>query len=99
MSKPASEPTPPPAPPRASGPRVAAFFDMDRTLVSRNTGTLYALWLRRHGRMRRRALARALWWMFQYKLGIIRMERVSVRALAGVAGEGEEELRAFCELW
>ena len=49
----------------------AALFDMDRTLVRKETGSLYVRYQREIGEARRRDLLRVLFWVGQYTLGVI----------------------------
>jgi HAD superfamily hydrolase (TIGR01490 family) len=83
--------------------RAAAFFDMDRTLLHCNTGTLWILWLRRHGELSLYRMARALAWIAQYKLSVLDMESVAERVIAGMAGQEERELvqktQVFFQEW
>ncbi len=74
--------------------KPAAFFDMDRTLVRANTGTLYIRWVRRRGEITRWRMLRALGWIAQYKLSILDMEAVVARLTAEMAGDDEHELAA-----
>ena len=46
-----------------------AFFDLDRTLLAVNSGTL---WVRRElalGNISKRQAMRAMWWLARYQLG------------------------------
>lgn len=79
--------------------RVAAFFDMDRTLIRVNSGRLWLDYLRGRGEISLVQMLRALGWLAQYKLSILDMDTVSRRVVADMAGESEDELadksRAF----
>lgn len=81
----------------------AAFFDMDRTLLRCNTGTLWIRWQRAHGEMSLYQTARALGWIAQYKLAVLDMEAVAEKGAATMRGRPEEELaskcRAFFDAW
>lgn len=76
-----------------------ALFDMDRTLLSRETATLYVRYQRRVGEATTRDLARTSWWVFQYTLGVLDMEAIAERALLSLVGKPEEEMRVRCESW
>src|SRR4051812_18092640 len=52
-------------------PMRAALFDMDRTLVRKETLTLYVRYQREIGEATRRDMLRVLYWVGQYTLGII----------------------------
>jgi HAD superfamily hydrolase (TIGR01490 family) len=79
--------------------RVAAFFDMDRTLLRCNTGTQWIKFLRRRGEISTWKALRAMAWIARYKLSIIDMEAVTGLAVADLAGDLEadmlEKARAF----
>jgi len=78
---------------------IAAFFDMDLTLVAANTAWLYVRHLRREGYASRRQLARALFWSVRYRLGSIEIDRVyedAVRSMAGRTEETEYRLAMGC---
>src|SRR5512138_3920013 len=76
-----------------------AFFDMDRTLLTVNSGTRWMQFLRRRGEISRWQLVRALSWAAQYHLSILDMTALSQRLVADLAGDSEEEMIAKCELW
>jgi HAD superfamily hydrolase (TIGR01490 family) len=81
----------------------AAFFDMDRTLLRCNTGTLYIRWLRKHNEISLPRMLQALGWIAQYKLSVIDMESIVTRVTAEMAGQAEAEMidkcRAFFDAW
>jgi len=74
----------------------AAFFDMDRTLIRANTGTLYIRYLRRRGELGALRMVQALGWIAQYKLAILDMESVITRVTAQMAGDSEQEMIDKC---
>lgn len=78
---------------------VAALFDLDRTLVRRDTASLYVEYQRDRGEATLRYRARVAWWLLQYGLGVIDAPRVAERALSAVAGREEEPFRVACEGW
>ncbi|MFU8802884.1 MAG: HAD family hydrolase [Bradymonadaceae bacterium] len=78
-----------PKEPKNTG-RVGAFFDLDRTLIGVNSGFLYVLYERRHGRIGKRQFLRATFWLGLYHLAMIDMERAfgeAVRHYRGVPSE------------
>lgn len=79
--------------------RVAAFFDIDGTIVSVNTAPLYARYMRRQGRARRRDLIRTAYYLLQYRLNMLDIERAFERASELIRGQDEAEIKAFCEQW
>lgn len=73
--------------------RVAAFFDMDRTLIRINSGRQWLTFLRERGEIGLPAMLRAIGWLTQYKLSILDMETVGTKVVAEMAGQSEAELR------
>jgi HAD superfamily hydrolase (TIGR01490 family) len=70
-----------------------AFFDLDRTLIAANSGTL---WVRREyalGHISRWQALRALLWIAGYQLGLATMEDALTRAIAMLEGTPEADLR------
>ena len=79
--------------------RIAAFFDIDGTLLSVNSAPLYARHLRRHGRARRRDLLRTAFYLLQYRLNLLDIDRAMERASGMIAGQRESDVAAFCAEW
>lgn len=79
--------------------RVAAFFDMDRTLLTENSGTLWVRFLRQRGEMDTRTFLRILLWTAQYRLAILDMEEVAGRLCADMAGDEEAAMRHKTEIF
>jgi len=78
-------------------PRVAAFFDMDKTLLSDSSGMMYVRYLRERGRLSRRQMLRILWYGALYKLGLVNFPQLSADLVTDLAGGTETQLRALCE--
>jgi len=78
---------------------TAAFFDIDGTLLSVNSAPLYARYLRQHGRARRRDLLRTAFYLLQYRLNLLDIDRAIERASAFIAGQLESDVARFCEQW
>ena len=78
---------------------AAAFFDLDRTLLTCNSARLWFQWERSNGRLRLRHAVEAAIWGSLYKVGLMRAHTALGRAVATIAGESETELaektRAF----
>lgn len=79
--------------------RRAALFDMDRTLVRKETASLYVRYQVDVGEATWRDLARTTVWVAQYTLGILDAERVAVIALRELRGLPETVLAARCDDW
>jgi len=71
---------------------IAAFFDMDRTLLRCNTGTRWIQFLRRRGEISAWKALRAASWIARYKLSLLDMEAVVRVAIADVTGDSEQEM-------
>jgi len=78
-----------------------AFFDLDRTLLAVNSGTL---WVRRElalGHISKRQAMRAMWWLARYQLGFASGEAMVAEAVRHITGTPAESLfgrtKAFYE--
>lgn len=79
--------------------RIAAFFDLDRTLLTANSGSL---WVKRERRLRRisaKQVAEATVMFLAYRLGIVDIEASMRKALAIYRGEREEVLARWTREW
>jgi HAD superfamily hydrolase (TIGR01490 family) len=79
--------------------RRAALFDMDRTLVRRDTAQLYVRYQRDVGDADWRDALRVGWWILQYTFGVIDAERVAEKALADFRGKEEDWMESTCRGW
>lgn len=78
---------------------IAAFFDMDNTLLTVDTGVSYTKFLYRRGELGRRMLAKALYWSTLYKLAVLDMESVFTKLCEDLEGDSESEMIAKCDIW
>jgi HAD superfamily hydrolase (TIGR01490 family) len=78
---------------------VAAFFDLDRTLIDVNSGVLYALYEYRAGRIRSLQMLESLLWTALYHLSLVDIEVAYRRALAHYRGERESVLLERTRAW
>jgi HAD superfamily hydrolase (TIGR01490 family) len=78
---------------------VGAFFDLDGTLIARNSAALYMKHLRETGRARRRDLALTFYYVGRYKLGLLDVERAIAVSMGWIRGRDEAAVRADCESW
>ena len=60
---------------------VAAFFDVDGTLIAKNSGPLYMKFLRQRGEIRRRDALRTLYFYLRYRLNLLDIERAATRVV------------------
>ncbi|MEO6954232.1 MAG: HAD family hydrolase [Polyangia bacterium] len=72
---------------------IAAFFDMDKTLLHVNSGREWVTYLRKRGEISLYAMLRAIGWLTQYKLSILDTEAVGKKVVGDMAGQSEAELR------
>lgn len=86
--------------------RVAAFFDLDGTLLSTSSALLYVKYLRRRpkgptpfDRMPFSALVKALWYQVLYNANRIDVERVVAMATAPLRGHPESRMIELCTQW
>ena len=74
-------------------PGRVAFFDLDKTLISRNSATLWIRFELAAGRVTRWQALHALTYVVRYSLGSVDMEDAIRRSVASIAGQPEAELR------
>jgi HAD superfamily hydrolase (TIGR01490 family) len=77
----------------------AVFFDMDRTLVRRNTGTLYMQWRYQRGEVGLRDMVRVGSWLLRYTFGVLNAEALARHGIQDVAGLDEEHFEDELALW
>ena len=77
----------------------AALFDLDRTLVRKETASLYIRYQRDIGEATWRDAVQVAYWVAQYTLGIIDVQAVAVKALASYKGMSETVLSTRCDDW
>jgi HAD superfamily hydrolase (TIGR01490 family) len=70
-----------------------AFFDLDRTLIAQNSGTLWVLRELQLGRLKPWQALQAAAWLARYELGFAAIDAALRRAIASLAGSQESELR------
>jgi HAD superfamily hydrolase (TIGR01490 family) len=80
------------------GQRVA-LFDLDRTLIRRESASLYVAYQRSIGEATLVDQLRMGWWVAQYTLGVIDAEAVAKKAFETVRGKSEVGMIARCDDW
>lgn len=78
---------------------VAALFDVDGTIIARNSAPLYMRHLRKTGRARRRDVARTLYYLARYKLGLLDIEHAAAVSLEWIRNHDEAATSADCRTW
>jgi HAD superfamily hydrolase (TIGR01490 family) len=79
--------------------QAAAFFDMDKTVLAVNSGTLWLRHLVTHREITAFELARATWWLALYQLALVDGEFVFAEAAGSVKGQREVDMRRTCDRW
>lgn len=77
----------------------AALFDMDRTLLRIETASLYVRHQWQIGEATWKDMARALFWVGQYTLGVLDVSKAATLALAPLKGVPEILLSSRCDDW
>ncbi len=77
----------------------AALFDMDRTLLRKETLSLYVRYQRSIGEATRRDMLRVVYWVTQYTMGVIDAPEVASRALRVLEGTPEAAMATRCDDW
>ncbi|MES2210451.1 MAG: HAD-IB family hydrolase [Chloroflexota bacterium] len=84
-----------------TGTRVAAFFDVDHTLLDANTGLQWARHQRRAGLLSTMDMLRAAFWMMRYRVLVVDQESLIARVATAYAGtpvaRAESEMRKWFE--
>jgi len=77
----------------------AAFFDLDKTLITENSARLWMMRDYRRGRVGKLDIAMGGLFLFAYHLGFVDMLRATRKALSTVKGLPEAQLRQETEDW
>ena len=80
-------------------PRVGAFFDMDKTLISENSGSLLMKYRYRRGEIGSFELLQGVAVYLQYKLGVLDIRSWAQRVLSEFRGRSEAELEKQAREW
>ncbi len=73
---------------------IGAFFDMDRTLITCNSGMEWIRFLRRRGEISAWKTIKALSWVARYKLSLLDLEAITREAISDLTGDDEAEMIA-----
>ena len=79
--------------------QVAAFFDIDHTVLEINSGSKWIGYQWRTGQMGVFGLARALAWLAQYRFGWLDYEAMARKVLAGYRGKAVDPIYDEVDLW
>ena len=76
---------------------IAAFFDLDCTLVACNTGRLFLRDLRRRGEISLAKALRALSWLAKYRLAIVDLPTITAHVADFLRGKAEDDFAEQCQ--
>jgi HAD superfamily hydrolase (TIGR01490 family) len=77
--------------------KIAAFFDLDCTLVACNTGRLFLRDLRRRGEISLAKALRAISWLVKYRLAIVDLPTITAHVADFLRGKSEEDFAEQCQ--
>jgi len=80
-------------------PRIGAFFDMDKTLISQNSGTLLMRHRYERGEIGNLDLLKGVAVYLQYKLGVLDIRSWAQSVLAEYRGKREDEIEKQAREW
>jgi HAD superfamily hydrolase (TIGR01490 family) len=86
-------------PPTEAPDRVAAFFDIDRTILVSNSAASFARYMWEVGIARPRDLLFATWYLGLYRMGLLDPGQVLERSAEMLRGRPEAWLVDHCALW
>ncbi len=78
---------------------VAAFFDMDKTLLSGSSAVLLARYMQKRGDLARQDTVRLLKALLSYKLGQLDMIETTRQIVRDLAGHSEADRIAYIRQW
>jgi HAD superfamily hydrolase (TIGR01490 family) len=84
---------------RNGEPRVGAFFDMDKTILSENSGTLYVKYRYERGELGNWDLVKGLGAYLRYKAGVLNIDRWTKEMMAEFRGQSEKDVAAEALDW
>lgn len=80
-------------------PRIGAFFDMDKTLISENSGTLYMKYRYERGEVSGLDLLKGLGAYLRYKAGVLDIAAWTRNAMLELRGQSERALTREARVW
>ncbi len=75
--------------------KIAAFFDVDNTLLKGNTGVIYARYLRKKGKLPFSVMLEILWLAFLNKINHLNYDGLAKKLFHILAGHTEEEMQGI----
>jgi HAD superfamily hydrolase (TIGR01490 family) len=80
-------------------PRAGAFFDMDKTLIAENSGSLYMKYRYQRGEIGGLDLLKGIGAYLQYKLGVLDIRNWTKNMMVQFRGQSEAELEREAKTW
>jgi len=80
-------------------PRIGAFFDMDKTLIAENSGSLYMKYRYQRGEIGGLDLLKGLGAYLQYKLGLLDIRNWTKRMMVQFRDGSEAQLESDARKW
>ena len=80
-------------------PRIGAFFDMDKTIIAENSGSLYMKYRYQRGEIGTWELVKGLGAYLQYKVGVLDISAWSKEMMLQFRGQSEADLAAEARTW
>lgn len=84
---------------RRTTPRIGAFFDMDKTLIAENSGSLYMRYRYQRGEISGLEIVKGIGAYLQYKLGILDIRNWTKTMMVQFRGQSEAEIEAEALKW
>jgi len=82
-----------------SGDTTAAFFDMDKTVLSKSSGVLYTRHMFRTGQISWREMLLVFWSVLKYKLAMVDWPQVTQRFMERARGQREIDVLEEARYW
>ena len=79
--------------------RVGALFDMDKTIISENSATLYMRYRYQRGEMSKRDLLMGFGAYLKYKIGILDIRSWTIDMMSQFSGQSEKQLAEEAIAW
>jgi HAD superfamily hydrolase (TIGR01490 family) len=80
-------------------PRIGAFFDLDKTLIAENSGSLYMRYRYQRGEIGGLDLLKGIGAYLQYKLGVLDIRNWTKNMMVQFRGQSEAELEREARVW
>ncbi len=79
--------------------RCGAFFDIDHTVLSKNSASLYVKYMYKEGKLGADAVIKMMFYLALYKVNLLNFEQVAERETRKYKGESEKDTIDLCQKW